>query len=44
MLMVYHNIQTVAKQDVPDAKAVYETLKGHFPGGKNCGDGNGSAW
>ncbi|MDR1326361.1 MAG: hypothetical protein LBK00_10040 [Treponema sp.] len=33
-LVVYHNVQAAAKQDIPGAKAVYENLKPHFPSGK----------
>jgi hypothetical protein len=38
-LAVYHNAQAAARQDVPGAKAVYETLRVHFPGGKKRGGG-----
>ncbi|MDR1400541.1 MAG: hypothetical protein LBJ41_11515 [Treponema sp.] len=33
-IAVYHNVQAAAKQDIPGAKAVYEELKPHFPGGR----------
>jgi hypothetical protein len=38
-LAVYHNAQAAAKDDIPGAKAVYETLRVHFPVGKKRGGG-----
>jgi hypothetical protein len=33
-LAVYHNVHAAAKEDIPGAKAVYQTLKSHFPKNK----------
>jgi hypothetical protein len=41
-LAVYHNVQAAANQDVPGAKAIYEDLKPHFPGGKKRGGETGT--
>jgi hypothetical protein len=38
-LAVYHNVQAAAKQDIPGAKAIYEDLRPHFPGGRKRGGG-----
>jgi hypothetical protein len=36
-LAFYHNVQAVAKDDVPGAKAIFEDLKTRFPGGRRKG-------
>jgi hypothetical protein len=33
-LVFYNSVKMAARQDIPDAKAVYEELKKRFPGGK----------
>jgi hypothetical protein len=41
-LAFYNNVQGAAKQDVPGAKAIYETLKARFPGGRRRGGSGGT--
>ncbi|MDR1398869.1 MAG: hypothetical protein LBJ41_02985 [Treponema sp.] len=37
-LSFYHNVQSAVKDDIPDAKAIFEDLKPRFPGTKRRGN------
>ncbi|GHU27101.1 hypothetical protein FACS1894172_03460 [Spirochaetia bacterium] len=41
-LLFYSSVKTAAAQDVPGAKAVYNELRTHFPGGKRKSTGTES--